>query len=472
MRIVDHGSSTTVIGASCARRFDGDSAALLRAVLELHSEPLSEPQLFDALAERAGVSREQLPAGAITELVALLEGDGVLVAASAAPPIPLLGGRRVVLAISGAIAAVDAPAVIRGLQAAGCEVRAALTRAATKLVSRRALEALTHHPVWAGVWRGDAATPVPHVSLAEWAELVLVCPASATTLSRIARGDCGDLVAATVAATRAPVVIAPSMNDAMYRSPAIQANLEALRAHGRYVVHPAIGVEVAHAPHARRAMLGPAPPPQVIVEIARHVLGQLPPRVPSSAAEWDAVWSTTPAARLPWYTPALEPAVVAALSAHAARGRRLLDIGTGDGVVAIAAASLGFHVTAIDVAPSALGAARARAGAAQIQLVLDDITQPVIDGSYDVAVDRGVLHALPRERWPAYARGVATRLANGGALLVIAHGADDARARGTHAITEPDLRALFPELTVIRATPTTLAGTTAQLFELSGAGSH
>jgi 3-polyprenyl-4-hydroxybenzoate decarboxylase len=351
VRIVDHGASTTVIGASATLRFDGDSAALLRAVLEICTRPVRRGELMAALAARAGEPEGSAAAGggltseptseptggatsgptseptggamsgptsdptsgptsgatsgptseatgaptseltgaptseptsgptsgpagrAIDDLVELLVREGVLVAARApAPPRPAARSPRVVVGISGAVAAVDTPALIRGLQAAGCEVRVALTRHARKLVSPIALEALTHQPVWHSLWPRDPQVPVPHIQLAEWAELVLVCPASATTLSRIATGDCSDLVAAIVAATRAPVVIVPSMNDAMYESPAIQANLAVLRDHGRHVVHPALGVELAHPPHARPALLGPAPPASAVVDIVRHVL--------------------------------------------------------------------------------------------------------------------------------------------------------------------------------------------------------
>jgi 3-polyprenyl-4-hydroxybenzoate decarboxylase len=280
VRIVDHGASTTVLGPGAVRRFDGDSAALLRAVLAIHTRPVRRSELHAALAAQAGVPPGELPAQAIDELVGLLVGDGVLVAArEPPPPAPPAGLRRVVLGISGAVAAIDAPALIRGLQAAACDVRVALTRSAARLVSRAALDALTHHAVWSGIWQRDARMPVPHIRLAEWAELVLVCPASATTISRIATGDCSDLVAAIAAATRAPVVIVPSMNDAMYESPAIQANLAVLRDHGRHVVHPALGVELADPPHARPhaqpALLGPAPPASAVIEIVRHLLGEL-----------------------------------------------------------------------------------------------------------------------------------------------------------------------------------------------------
>jgi SAM-dependent methyltransferase/3-polyprenyl-4-hydroxybenzoate decarboxylase len=469
--IVDHGASTTVLGPERVRRFDGDSAALLRAVLEIHARPVGRSELFAELARRAGTAPGELPAQPIDELIALLVGDGVLVDVRPAPMMPDGGVRRVVLGISGAVAAVDAPALVRGLQAAGCEVRVALTRSGARMVSRAALEALTHHTVWTGLWQRDARAPVPHVRLAEWAELVVVCPASATTLSRIATGDCSDLVAAIVAATRAPVVVVPSMNEAMYGSPAVQANLATLRDHGRYVVHPALGLEVAHAPGARAAMLGPAPPAGAVVDIVRHLLrAAARPRVPDGARGWERLWATTPAAQLPWHSDALGAPLVEALAAHTAPGRRLIDLGTGDGVVAVAATRLGFEVTAVDIAPSALGRARDRveaAGASRIAFVLGDLTAPPPAGmgaAFDVAVDRGLLHCLPIDQRAAYAGAVTALVAPGGALLIVAHapGAE----LGTQPVTAEELRARLPAFELVRMAPTALARGAAQLFEL------
>jgi SAM-dependent methyltransferase/3-polyprenyl-4-hydroxybenzoate decarboxylase len=448
IRVVDHGDSTTVLGASATRRFDGDTAELVRVVLELHARPLARDALLAALADRAG---EPVPEAPIDQLLALLVEDGVLVAPRAQPR-PALS-RRVVVAISGAVAAVDAPLLVRGLHAIGCDVRIALTRNARKFVAPAALDALVHHQVWSSLWQRDARVPVPHVALAEWAELVIVYPASATTIARLATGDASELVSALVVATRAPVVIAPSMNEAMYTSPAVQANLAALRAHGRWVVHPASGVEVAHAPGARAPQVGPAPPAAVMIDIARHVLQQLPPRLPDDARGWERLWATTPADQLPWHADAPVPGLAEALGDGA--GRTLVDLGCGDGTVAIAAARRGFAVTAVDVAPSALGRARERAGELPIVFVLDDCAAPRIAGPFDVAVDCGLLHVLPRERWPAYAAAV-TRLAPA-RLFVVAHDT---------AIAADELRGLLPAFTLARATATTLARAPAQLFAL------
>ncbi len=462
VRIFDRGETTTVIGPTVVRSFAGDSAALVRAVLEIHGRPVTRGELFAELAARSGA---EVPASPIDELLALLVQDGVLVPPRDLAPARVGAPRRVVLGISGAIAAVDAPAVIRGLQAIGCEVRVALTPTARRFVTVEALEALTHHAVWRGSWQRDAHVPVPHINLAEWAELVLISPASATTLARIATGDCSELVAAMVCATRAPVVVVPSMNDAMYESPAVQHNLETLRAHGRWVVHPALGIEVADRPEDRRAMLGPAPPAAAVIDIVRHLLGELAPRarLPRDARSWERLWSTTPAEQLPWHADAIDPPIAAALDALARPNRRLLDLGTGAGTIAIAAARRGFRVTATDIAPSALGRARAGAGELPILFVLDDVTASRVEGPYEVAVDCGLLHCLPRTAWPAYAAAVTTLVPPGGALLLVAH---ETTAMATEPVTPDDLAALLPAFALVRAVPTLLSRSAAHLFEL------
>jgi hypothetical protein len=306
VRIVDHGETTTVIGPRGALRFDGDSAGLLRAVLEIHGVPVTRAALLAELAERAG---GEVPEAPIDELLQILEREGVIVAPRAPAARSFAAPRRVVLGISGAVAAVDAPVLVRGLHAMGCDVRIALTRTAQRFVSVAALQALTHHQVWRGLWQRDEATPVPHINLAEWAELVVVWPASATTLARLATGDCSDLVSAIVTATRAPVVVAASMNDGMYDSPAVQQNLETLRAHGRWLVHPTLGIEVAHRPEDRRPMFGPATPPSAMLEIVRHLLVEIVPRsrLPDGAAGWERLWSTTSLEQLPWHAEAVDP---------------------------------------------------------------------------------------------------------------------------------------------------------------------
>ena len=464
VRIVDHRDETVVIGTTgTVRQFTGDSAGLVRAVLEICARPVTHAELVAELTARAG---GPVPSEPIDQLLALFETDRILTRTPPGSGMPPLS-RRVVLAITGAVAAVDTPALVRGLHGLGCDVRVALTRNARRFVAPAALEALTHHAVWSGMWQRDARTPVPHVNLAEWAELVLVCPASATTVGRIAAGDCSDLVAAIATTTRAPVVVVPSMNDAMYAAPAVQRNLETLRADGRWVVHPALGVEVAHAPAERRWMLGPAAPPAAVIDLVRVVLARHAPGLPRDGAEWEALWARTGDTPLPWQLERLDAPLADALDAAVVRapGARLIDLGTGDGVVAIDAARRGFRVTATDVAPTALARARHRAGDLPIVFVLDDVTTSHLETRFDVAVDRGLLHCLARDAWPAYARRVTELVVPGGVLLVVAHRPGTEVA--TTAVTRDDLCALLPAFEVARELPASLASSGANLFELA-----
>ena len=459
VKIVDHGDSTTLLGPSGALRFDDASAALVRAVLEIHARPATREAVFAELASRSG---GEVPAKPVDDLIALLEREKVLVPSTQVPRTTPVVGRRVVLCITGAVAAVDAPMLVRGLHAIGCDVRIALTRMARRFVSVPALDALTHHRVWRSLWQRAEDAPVPHINLAGWAELVLVWPASATTIARIAAGDCSDLVSAIVTATRAPVVISPSMNDAMLGAPPVQDNLDKLRQHGRYIVHGSLGIEVAERPEDRAPMFGPAAAPSAVIEIVRHLLTYVVPRprLPEDAAAWERLWSTTPLDQLPWTHDPIDPSLQRALEGHAGR---LLDLGTGTGTVAIAAARLGYRVTATEISATALGRARA-ATELPILFALDDVTASNLDGTFDVIVDRGVLHCLPVDRRDAYAQTIAARSATGTTLLVVAHTNTEL---ATHPITAADVAALFPQFRVGSTTPATLSGGAAVLYELT-----
>ncbi|HEY0709510.1 MAG TPA: flavoprotein, partial [Polyangia bacterium] len=366
LRAVDEGSRLLLIGRDgVIQRLDEDSAALARAVLDFTAEPHTRDEILAHVTALAGGTLER-PA-VVDELLALLSQGGQLEpAVTRARPTPLLGV-RVVLGISGAIASVQTPALALLLLQQGCELRLAATRAAGRFVRFAALEALTHQPVHASLWGSSPGAPVPHIDLAEWADLVVICPASATTLSRIARGDCSDVVAATAVATRAPVALAPSMNPRMYLAPAVQRNLATLREDGFFIVHPGRGVEVAHAPRLRAPILGPAPGPAELVEMLVTLLnadgGALLRRAPRDARAWEALYKASTDADLSWHSDRLDDDLANALPEPTRTQQPLLDVGTGLGTVAIEAARRGFTVVATDVSPNALVRAHARAGA-------------------------------------------------------------------------------------------------------------
>lgn len=149
------------------------------------------------------------------------------------------GTRRVVVGVSGSIAAYKAPFVVRLLRAAGHEVRVVATEAALRFIGAPALAAVSGHPVDTGVFDDPAA--VEHVAVGEWAELVLIAPASADLLARLAAGRADDVLTATVLTTTAPVVVAPAMHTQMWLNPATVENVAALRRRGVTVIEPDSG---------------------------------------------------------------------------------------------------------------------------------------------------------------------------------------------------------------------------------------
>jgi phosphopantothenoylcysteine decarboxylase/phosphopantothenate--cysteine ligase len=159
-----------------------------------------------------------------------IDGDPTDAEPSGGAPDPL-AGRRIVVGISGSIAAVKLPLVVSALAKRGAQVRCVLTPSAERLVSPVALASLSRHRCYgdADQWSPAAARPL-HVELAEWAELVLLAPLSATTLGRWIHGLGDTLLASLLLATEAPVLAAAAMNTAMWGSPGVGRNWQALQA--------------------------------------------------------------------------------------------------------------------------------------------------------------------------------------------------------------------------------------------------
>jgi phosphopantothenoylcysteine decarboxylase/phosphopantothenate--cysteine ligase len=153
-------------------------------------------------------------------------------------PAPLVGA-RVLLAVSGGIAAYKAAELARELQRQGAEVQPLLTAGAESFVTRATFAALSGRRVPASLWDDPAA--VEHVALARWGELLLVAPASAHLLARMAAGLADDLVTNVALAFAGPVVVAPAMHTEMWQHPATRHNLETLAGRGVLVVPPASG---------------------------------------------------------------------------------------------------------------------------------------------------------------------------------------------------------------------------------------
>jgi phosphopantothenoylcysteine decarboxylase/phosphopantothenate--cysteine ligase len=156
-------------------------------------------------------------------------------------PIPdELKGLRIALLVSGGIAAYKIVDLASALTQAGCQVRVAMTPSATRFVGAPSFQGVTGNPVLTGLWATDGA-PEPHVFLGDWAQLILLAPATANVIGRVAGGRSSDIVTATVLAARCPVVVAPAMNDAMWSKPAVRENLETLRHRRVTIVEPESG---------------------------------------------------------------------------------------------------------------------------------------------------------------------------------------------------------------------------------------
>src|SRR5207244_5860205 len=149
-------------------------------------------------------------------------------------------GLRIAVLVAGGIAAYKVPDLVSQLTQAGCEVRVGMTASATRFVGPATFQGVSGHPVQTSIWDREGP-PEPHVELGDWAQLVLVAPATANLLSKLARGQSDDLVTATVLAARGPVVAAPAMNDAMWAKPVVQENVAAIRRRGLLVADPEAG---------------------------------------------------------------------------------------------------------------------------------------------------------------------------------------------------------------------------------------
>ena len=154
-------------------------------------------------------------------------------------------GPRVLLGVSGSVAAFKAGHIVTELRRRGADVRVALTPGALHFVTAELFQALSGHAVATSVWEDRAqAGPddgMQHLSLGAWAQVIVVAPASANALARLAAGLADDAVTSAVLASDAPLLLAPAMEARMWRNPATQANVATLRSRGATVVGPEVG---------------------------------------------------------------------------------------------------------------------------------------------------------------------------------------------------------------------------------------
>lgn len=152
-----------------------------------------------------------------------------------------MSATRIILGITGGIAAYKTPELVRRLKDRGAEVQVVLTRSAREFVTETTLQAVSGLPVRDNLWDKDAEAAMGHIELARWADLVLIAPATAEIISRLVSGSAPDLLTTLCLATEAPIVIAPAMNHVMWANEAVQENRQRLEDRGVRILGPDAG---------------------------------------------------------------------------------------------------------------------------------------------------------------------------------------------------------------------------------------
>ncbi|MEW5973858.1 MAG: bifunctional phosphopantothenoylcysteine decarboxylase/phosphopantothenate--cysteine ligase CoaBC [Pseudomonadota bacterium] len=182
-----------------------------------------------------------------------------------------LTGKHILLGLSGGIAAYKACDLVRRLRDAGAEVRVVMTEGATHFVTPLTLQALSGHPVRTSLWDEAAEAAMGHIELARWADVILIAPASADVLARLAAGMADDLLTTLCLASEAPLFLAPAMNRVMWAHPATRANAQTLAARGVMFFGPASGGQACGETGEGR-MLEPV---ELVARLVEHLA---PPR--------------------------------------------------------------------------------------------------------------------------------------------------------------------------------------------------
>ena len=168
-----------------------------------------------------------------------------------------LANRRILLGVTGGIAAYKACELVRRLRELDAQVRVVMTESAAHFVGAASFQALSGQAVRSSLWDAQAEAAMGHIELARWAERILIAPASADTLARLAQGMANDLLTTLCLASAAPLYLAPAMNQQMWAHPAVQANVDLLRQRGARVLGPDAGSQACGDVGAGR-MLEPA----------------------------------------------------------------------------------------------------------------------------------------------------------------------------------------------------------------------
>ncbi len=181
----------------------------------------------------------------------------------------MLAGKRIIIGICGGIAAYKSADLVSKLQQAGALVDVILTAHATKFIRPLTFSTLSHRPVYTDLWEPSGQAAARHIELGAAADLVVIAPATANTIARVAHGFADDMLTATVLSSTAPLLLAPAMEGHMYEHPATQANLRVLQERGAAIVPPGTG-------HLASGEIGPGRLPETATLLAyiQKLLGQ------------------------------------------------------------------------------------------------------------------------------------------------------------------------------------------------------
>ena len=199
-----------------------------------------------------------------------------------------LANKNVLLGVTGGIAAYKAPDLVRKLTALGANVRVVLTGSATEFVSPLSLQAVSGNPVHQHLLDPAAEAAMGHIELAKWADILLIAPATANVLAKLAIGIADDLLTTLYLATTASVFIAPAMNQQMWKAPATLDNVERLARYGVNFIGPAIGEQACGDLGAGR-MMEPVEIASIVSQtVNRRAVAELPParEVPFPIRMW------------------------------------------------------------------------------------------------------------------------------------------------------------------------------------------
>jgi len=152
-----------------------------------------------------------------------------------------LTNKRILLGVSGSIAAYKSPDIVRRLQDIGAEVRVIVTDGGREFVSERSLQTISKNKVHSNLWDKEAELAMGHIELAKWSDVIIIAPASANTIAKLCHGRADDLLSTVILATHAKIMLAPSMNQQMFASSAMKDNLKLLMKRGMFIIEPGFG---------------------------------------------------------------------------------------------------------------------------------------------------------------------------------------------------------------------------------------